>query len=168
MEQVQLKRAPAWRMSEWLNTQAPIHLEAQRGRVVVACAFQMLCPGCVAQAIPQLKAVHQHFASDGVLVVGLHTVFEHHEAMTVAALKAFVHENRIRFPVGVDQPSPGSGSIPQTMAAYGMRGTPTWLLIDRAGNLRRQAFGHIHDLELGAAITRLVLEVEPVSAASNA
>lgn len=167
MKQVQLKKAPAWQMSTWLNTQTLIDLEAQRGRVLVACAFQMLCPGCVTQAIPQLKAVYQHFASDDVLVVGMHTVFEHHEVMTVAALNAFVHENRIRFPVGVDQHAPGSGPIPQTMAAYGMRGTPTWLLIDRAGNLRQQTFGHIGDLELGAAITRLMLEDPPVSAASN-
>lgn len=167
MQQVPLKRAPAWRMSEWLNTQAPIHLEAQRGRVVVACAFQMLCPGCVAQAIPQLKTVNKHFASDDVLVVGMHTVFEHHEVMTADALKAFLYENQIRFPVGVDQPSPGNGSIPQTMAAYGMRGTSTWLLIDRAGNLRQQTFGHIDDLELGAAITRLMLEDPSVSAVSN-
>ena len=64
----------------------PIDLEAQRGRVVVACAFQMLCPGCVSRAIPQMKAmqmkaVHERFAKQGVLVVGLHTVFEHPAAM---------------------------------------------------------------------------------------
>ena len=54
--------APKWRIAEWLNTSAPIRLAEQRGRVVVACAFQMLCPGCVARAIPQLKAVHDEFS----------------------------------------------------------------------------------------------------------
>ncbi|MEW6314543.1 MAG: hypothetical protein AB1513_10980 [Pseudomonadota bacterium] len=33
---------PAWRTSQWLNTPAPIDLAAQRGHVVVACAFQMI------------------------------------------------------------------------------------------------------------------------------
>lgn len=165
MDKVQLGKAPAWRMSEWLNTQRPIDLEAQRGRVVVACAFQMLCPGCVSQALPQLKAVHRHFCPDDVLVVGLHTVFEHHEAMTVTALKAFLHENQILLPVGVDRHPPQGAPVPQTMAAYHMRGTPTWLLIDRAGKLRQQVFGHIDDLELGADITRLVLEPRGLSAA---
>lgn len=150
--------APPWRISEWLNTPAPIDLEAQRGHVVVACAFQMLCPGCVAHAIPQMKAVQELFSPQGVIVVGLHTVFEHHEAMTVGALRAFVHEYGIRFPVGVDMPGDGSGSIPQTMAAYRMQGTPTLLLVDRAGHLRRQFFGHIPDLRLGAEIMRLVAE----------
>jgi len=133
--------APPWRISEWLNTPAPIDLEAQRGHVVVACAFQMLCPGCVAHAIPQMKAVHELFSPYGVVVVGLHTVFEHHEAMTVTALRAFVHEYGIRFPVGVDRPADDGRPIPQTMAAYRMQGTPTLLLIDRAGQLRRQIFG---------------------------
>lgn len=150
--------APPWRISEWLNTPAPIDLEAQRGHVVVACAFQMLCPGCVAHAIPQMKAVHELFGPQGVIVVGLHTVFEHHEAMTVTALRAFVHEYGIRYPVGVDRPADGGGPIPQTMAAYRMQGTPTLLLIDRAGQLRRQIFGHITDLRLGAEIMRLVAE----------
>jgi len=150
--------APPWRTSEWLNTSVPVDLEAQRGHVVVACAFQMLCPGCVAQAIPQMKAVHELFGPQGAVVVGLHTVFEHHEAMTVTALRAFVHEYGIRFPVGVDTPADDGGPIPQTMTAYGMQGTPTLLLIDRAGRLRRQIFGHFPDLRLGAEIMRLVAE----------
>ena len=154
----QLVMAPPWRTSEWLNTSVPINLEVQRGHVVVACAFQMLCPGCVTHAIPQMKALHELFTPYGAVVVGLHTVFEHHEAMTVTALRAFVHEYDIRFPVGVDTPAEDGGPIPQTMAAYRMQGTPTLLLINRAGQLRRQIFGHISDLRLGAEIMRLVAE----------
>lgn len=150
--------APSWRISEWLNTPAPLDLEAQRGRVVVACAFQMLCPGCVSRAIPQLKAAHELFAPLGAVVVGLHTVFEHHEAMTTTALRAFLHEYRVGCPVGVDAPAVDGGPIPQTMAAYRMQGTPTLLLIDRTGRLRRQQFGHLHDLQLGAEIMQLLLE----------
>ncbi len=150
--------APHWRISEWLNTPEPIDLQAQRGRVVVACAFQMLCPGCVSHAIPQLRAVHDLFAPQGVLVAGLHTVFEHHDAMTTTSLRAFLLENRVQFPVGVDLPADDGGPIPRTMQAYRMQGTPTLLLIDRSGRLRRQVFGHMPDLQLGAEISRLVLE----------
>ncbi len=150
--------APEWHIAEWLNTSAPIRLQEQRGRVVVACAFQMLCPGCVARALPQLKAVYELFAPLGALVVGLHTVFEHHEAMTTTSLRAFLHENRIHFPVGVDSPTDDGGAVPKTMQAYKMQGTPTLLLIDHAGRLRRQVFGHISDLELGAEIASIVAE----------
>jgi len=151
--------APPWRISEWLNTTGPLDLEAQRGHVVVACAFQMLCPGCVSQAIPQLKAVHELFAPLGAVVVGLHTVFEHHEAMAKTALRAFLHEYRVRCPVGVDASAKDGGPIPQTMAAYRMQGTPTFLLIDGSGRLRRQIFGHVPDLQLGAEIMQLLSEL---------
>ncbi len=150
--------APEWQIAEWLNASAPIRLEEQRGRVVVVGAFQMLCPGCVAHAIPQLKAVYELFAPQGVVVVGLHTVFEHHEAMTTTSLRAFLHENRIHFPVGVDSPPDDGGMVPRTMQAYQMQGTPTLLLIDHAGRLRRQVFSRISDLELGATIASIVAE----------
>jgi hypothetical protein len=150
--------APQWHISEWLNSPAAIDLEAQRGRIVVACAFQMLCPGCVSHAIPQLKAMHELFTPLGAVVVGLHTVFEHHEAMKPIALRAFLHEYRVRCPVGVDAAANDGGLIPQTMAKYQMQGTPTFLLIDRSGQLRRQIFGHISDLQLGAEIMQLLCE----------
>ena len=146
------KPAPPWQIAEWVNGEPDL-----RGRVVVALAFQMLCPGCATQALPQMQRVRAAFPEDDVAVVGLHTVFEHHEAMTPAALRAFAHEYRYAFPIGVDEPSP-EGGIPATMAAYNMQGTPTLLLIDRQGVLRRQTFGHVPDLQLGAEIMALALE----------
>lgn len=148
--------APEWRVSEWFNTPAPVTLAELRGRVVMVCAFQMLCPGCVSDGLPQAKRVAQLFRPEDVAVIGLHTVFEHHEAMTPVALKAFLHEYRIGFPVGVD--APGEVRLPRTMRAYGMEGTPTTLLIDRQGALRRQVLGHLPDLQLGAEIMALVNE----------
>ncbi|MDA0225757.1 MAG: TlpA disulfide reductase family protein, partial [Proteobacteria bacterium] len=94
-----------------------------------------------------------------VAVIGLHTVFEHHEAMTPVALRAFLHEYRIAFPVGIDAASQDTADpLPRTMRAYGMRGTPTLILIDRNGRLRRHAFGAEDDLAVGAAVASLVAE----------
>jgi peroxiredoxin len=147
--------APEWVIEQWLNTDAPLTLAALRGRVIAAGAFQMLCPGCVSELIPQLRQAHALFKNAEVSVIGLHTVFEHHEAMRPVSLKAFLHENRITFPVAIDQPQV---SIPKTMELYCMQGTPTMLLIDRNGNLRRQTFGHIPDMQLGAEIMALLNE----------
>ena len=144
--------APEWQIAEWVNGEPDL-----TNKVVVALAFQMLCPGCATQALPQMQRVRAAFGEDDVAVVGLHTVFEHHEAMTPASLRAFLHEYRYDFPTGVDEPSP-EGGIPATMAAYNMQGTPTLLLIDRRGVLRRQTFGHVPDLQLGAEIMALALE----------
>lgn len=144
--------------AQWFNAPGPLSLAALRGeqrKVVVVLAFQMLCPGCVSTAIPQMKKVHEAFSPERLAVAGLHTVFEHHEAMPPIALQAFLHEYRVRFPVAVDEPSPGT-SIPKTMAAYEMKGTPTLLVFDREGNLRLNHFGHIDDLALGAVLGELL------------
>src|SRR5690606_29691255 len=118
---------------------------------------QMLCPGCAQSGLPQLLRVHEEFGPAGVAVLGLHTVFEHHAVQGGRApLEVFLSEYRYRFPVGIDQPD-GDG-LPSTMAAYGLEGTPSLLLIDAAGRLRRRVFGHIPDLRLGAEIMALVAE----------
>jgi len=149
--------APAWHISEWLNTESPLSLEALRGRVVVAHAFQMLCPGCVQHGVPQAEKLHRMFSGDQAQVVGLHTVFEHHEVMTPDALRVFLHEFGVTHPIGVDTPVPGD-RIPATMRAYRMQGTPTLMLIDRQGTLRLQHFGRLDDLVVGAEVMRLVME----------
>jgi hypothetical protein len=50
--------------------------------------------------------------------------------------------------------------MPQTMERYRMQGTPTLLLIDRDGRIRHHWFGHLEDLVVGAAIGRLLEEVD--------
>ncbi len=151
--------APAWTTREWFNHDGSLQLAELRGRVVVLHAFQMLCPACIHHGLPQAQRIRATFAEQDVAVIGLHTVFEHHAAMTVVSLRAFLHEYRIRFPVGVDAPGADSNDpMPVTMRAYGLRGTPSLLLIDRNGDLRRHAFGTEDDLTLGAAIAAVIVE----------
>jgi hypothetical protein len=50
------------------------------------------------------------------------------------------------------------------MRAYSMEGTPTFILIDRQGRLRRQTLGHVSDLRLGAEIMALMMEAPPAEA----
>lgn len=143
--------------AEWLNTPHPLRLADLRGRVVAIHAFQMLCPGCVSHGLPQMQRLQRCFAPEDVALIGLHSVFEHHDAMTPTALRAFAHEYRLTFPIAIDRPGQ-PGPLPQTMRALGLRGTPSLLLLDRAGRLRLQHFGALDDLTLGALIGRLLSE----------
>jgi peroxiredoxin len=152
-----LELAPALKVAQWLNTPEPIKLEDLRGRVVVLHAFQMLCPGCVAQGIPQTKRIQAAFPADELAVIGLHTVFEHHAVMNAGALQVFAHEYGLSFPIGIDQP-PVHGHVPLTMQAYGLRGTPSLIVLDREGRIRLNHFGHADDLPLGALLGRLLGE----------
>lgn len=148
------------RVAQWFNTDKPIALDALRGRVVVVHAFQMLCPGCVSQGLPQAMKVHKLFPSSEVVVLGLHTVFEHHDVMGPNALEVFLHEYRIAFPVGVDLAATDH-PVPTTMQAYGLRGTPSLVVIDRSGRVRLNHFGHMDDLRLGALLGTLLSEAAP-------
>ena len=153
------RSAPPWTTCEWFNTGDTMQLADLRGKVVVLHAFQMLCPACVQHGLPQAQRIQATFAPQGVVVIGLHTVFEHHAAMTPVSLRAFLHEYRIAFPVGVDAPNADlRNPIPVTMQAYDMQGTPSLVLIDRNGHLRHHAFGPVDDLALGAAIATLIVE----------
>jgi peroxiredoxin len=156
MSVTEISDAPPLEVERWFNTDDPPTLARLRGRVVVLHAFQMLCPGCVAHALPQAKRLHEIAQRlDGLVVLGLHSVFEHHAAMTPVALEAFLHEYRITFPVAVDRPS-SDGPIPHTMAAYGLRGTPSTIIIDRSGRIARHSFGAEDDLALGLTLGSLL------------
>ena len=152
-----LTMAPELQCTQWFNSPEPVTLASLRGKVVVIEAFQMLCPGCVAHGLPQVQKLRRVFPEEHVAVLGLHTVFEHHAAMTPISLEAFLHEYRIGFPVGVDAHDDPSG-LPLTMQHYDLRGTPSLVLIDRQGRLRHSALGHEPDLALGARIAMLLAE----------
>ncbi|VIO66245.1 Thiol-disulfide oxidoreductase ResA [Bradyrhizobium ivorense] len=143
--------APELAVTRWFNAGEPLTLAALRGRPVLLHAFQMLCPGCVAHGTPQTQRAFELFKHSDLQVIGLHTVFEHHDAMTPVSLEAFIHEYRLTFPIGVDQPGEDT-PIPVTMQRYGMQGTPTIILIGRNGNIVHHGFGQQSDMALGAII----------------
>lgn len=154
------RTAPELQVSQWFNADDAPTLAGLRGKVVVIEAFQMLCPGCVHHGIPQTQRIADHFSGDDVTVLGLHSVFEHHDVMTPEALRVFIDENQLQFPIAVDAPD-GRRGMPLTMRAYAMQGTPTLILIDRLGRLRHQIFGAGSDMTVAAAIATLVAESSP-------
>jgi peroxiredoxin len=158
MPPMSMTAAPELIVSDWLNTARPLSLRDLRGKVVVIEAFQMLCPGCVAHGLPQAAQIARTFAAGAVQVIGLHCVFEHHEAQGGRApLEAFIHEYRWPFPIAIDAPSVGQ-PIPRTMEAYALRGTPSLVIIDAAGVIRHSHFGQVPDMAVGAQIMALVAE----------
>jgi peroxiredoxin len=144
-------------VSKWLNSKDDISLTALRGNVVIIYVFQMLCPACVIHSIPQANKIYQIFHKEKLQVLGLHSVFEHHDAMKEESLKAFIHEFGIKFPVAIDQVGT-KNNIPKTMEKYSMQGTPTMLIYDKFGELKLQRFGHVEDLELGFIIGSILSE----------
>lgn len=150
-------QAPELAVQAWFNSDRPLTLAALRGRVVALVAFQVLCPQSVATAIPQARRIHETFEPGDVAVIGLHATFEHHQAYSVPLVKSFIHEYRLKFPIALDSAN-AAGPIPHTMERYAMRGTPSLVLIDRQGLIRKHAFGMAEDLRIGAEIGALIQE----------
>ena len=149
-----LDSAPELDVSQWFNT-SPLKLADLRGQVVVLHAFQMLCPGCVLHGTPLAQRIHDRFHESGITVIGIHTVFEHHQAMQPVSLQAYLHEFRITMPVAVDRQH-DELQPPATMSAFNMRGTPTMIVIDRNGYIRHHHFGQLDEMALGIEIGQLL------------
>ena len=159
--------APELAVSAWFNVPQPLSLAALRGRPVFLHSFQLLCPGCVSDAIPQVKRIERVFGHTDLQVIGIHTVFEHHAAMSPTTLKAFLHEYRLTSPVAVDL-ADGDSDIPVTMRRYGLRGTPSSVLIGRDGTILHHAFGVEDDLAVGARLAMALAAAPPGNLATGA
>ena len=84
-------------------------------------------------------------------------VSEWDSAITPVSLAAFIHEDRLTFPIGVDAAVEGT-PMPATMGRYGMRGTPTTIIVGRDGAIRHHGFGQEDDMALGAMLASALAE----------
>jgi hypothetical protein len=106
--------APELSVSQWFNTNESLSLEKLRGRPVLIHAFQMLCPGCVAHAIPQAQKAQAIFAETDLQVMGLHTVFEHHDADRAQGVSPRIQDHlscRCRHPFATGRDSHDDGGL---------------------------------------------------------
>lgn len=147
---------PDLSIAAWFNADRALTLASLKGKVVVMAAFQQHCAGSLKHGLPQAARIAAGFSDDEVVVIGLNTPFEQAGTQGKAALDAFVAEQELSFPVALDT-TRGEG-LPETMEAFEIQGTPTVLLFDRQGRLRRHYLGQVDDLRLGAEIMALTIE----------
>ncbi|WP_347360098.1 TlpA family protein disulfide reductase [Rhizobium sp. Leaf383] len=107
----------------------------------------------------QVQCIERVFGHTDLQVIGIHTVFEHHAAMSPVTLEAFLREYRIKHPVGVDL-ADNRSDTPITMKRFALQGTPSSILIGRDGSVMHQQFGVEDELAVGALIaTALPLRI---------
>lgn len=147
---------PELEIARWLNTDANPTLAGLKGKVVVMSVFQMLCPGSVRHALPQAARLAAGFETSEVQVIGLHSVFEEHDKQGPEALSGFLAEQELPFPVAID--ASDARDLPKTFMSYEVQGTPTVLIFDRQGRLRRHYLGQVDDIRIGAEVMALALE----------
>ena len=115
----------------WFNA-APLTLAGLRGKVVLVEFWARECINCI-HVLPHTRELHQRYAGDGLVVIGVHTP-EYEEERDPAALKAAIAQYKIDWPVVADNDY-------KLWNAYGNRYWPALYLIDRDGKLVYSHFG---------------------------
>jgi thiol-disulfide isomerase/thioredoxin len=140
--------APELAGDVWLNS-PPRTLAALRGKVVLVEFWTFACRNC-RNVEPHVRAWHERFAGEGLVVIGVHTPELDHER-DLANVKRHLAEQRVTWPVLVDNGF-------RTWRAYGNRYWPAFYLIDARGRIRHRRFGEGGYAEMEAWIERLLAE----------
>lgn len=98
-----------------------IHLNALKGNLVLLEFWFPGCSGCV-QAISELNLIQNNFSNDGLLVFGVEF-----SKSDDSGLHEYIQEHNIQYPVLYSGYKIARG--------YGVKGAPTFVLIDRSGKV---------------------------------
>lgn len=130
--------APAWKNTSWLNTEHPLSLSELRGRVVLLNFWVFTCYNCT-NTVPSLVDFDRKYRGRGLTLIGIHTpefppyAGEHDKINVEQALRKY----DIAYPNAQDNDS-------KTWDLYGIRFWPSFVLIDKQGNLRYEGHGEFH------------------------
>lgn len=135
---------------EWINS-PPLTLVQLRGRPVLIEFWTFDCINC-RRTLPWLKQMYQRYASEGLVIVSVHTPELAHER-DVQKVRAAVQRLGVDHPVMLDNDF-------SYWDALANRYWPAFYLIDRAGALHSTAIGELHVGEArGDEFERRVREV---------
>lgn len=130
--------APSWRNTSWLNADHPLTLEELRGRVVLLNFWVFTCYNCT-NTVPSLVDFDRKYRDRGLTLIGIHTpefppyAGEHDKGNVERALRQY----GIEYPNAQDNDS-------RTWNLYGIRFWPSFVLIDKRGNVRYEGAGEFH------------------------
>lgn len=126
------KTEPAFRdIDAWINS-PPLSLDALRGKVVLVDFWTFDCVNCL-NTLPHVKAWHEKYKDQGLVVVGVHTpeyAYEKSNANVQAAVK------RLQIPYAVAQDNQYA-----TWNAFDNHFWPALYLIDAQGRVVYSHFG---------------------------
>lgn len=130
--------APGWSNRSWLNTDHPLTLSELKGRVVLLNFWVFTCYNCT-NTVPSLVDFDRKYRQQGLTLIGIHTpefppyAGEHDRGNVERALKKY----GIEYPVAQDNDT-------RTWDLYGIRYWPSFVLIDKRGDIRYEGYGEFH------------------------
>jgi cytochrome oxidase Cu insertion factor (SCO1/SenC/PrrC family) len=135
-----VRPAPAWHNTSWLNTPdgRPLSLESLRGRVVLLNFWTFTCWNCTG-AVPSLVDYDLRYRDQGLTIIGMHDPEfppyggEHDKDNVAKALEKY----HIAYANAQDNDH-------ATWDLYDIQAWPSFVLIDRKGNIRYEGAGEFH------------------------
>ncbi len=88
------EKAPNFGVSEWVQG-APTNFDQEKDHVVLLEVFQVNCPGCFMNAIPEAINIYNKYKDEGVRVLGLATAFEDFDKNTLDNLKMLAETGEV-------------------------------------------------------------------------
>ena len=144
--------APEIANDTWINSDAPLTLASQRGKVVLMEFWTFGCINCQ-RVTPYIKQWHTDYAGDDFQVITIHYPEFGYEKEYDNVVQATV-DNGITYPVALDNDG-------RTWRAFRQRYWPTTYLIDKDGDIRYKHIGEFSEqsaAEAEAAIEALLPE----------
>jgi thiol-disulfide isomerase/thioredoxin len=132
----------------WLNS-PQLTAQQLKGKVVLVDFWTYSCINCI-RTIPEVKALYERYAKDGLVVVGVHTpefAFERDQANVRKAIADF----GITYPVAVDNDY-------AVWRAFSNSYWPAHYLADAKGRIRYHHYGEGGAAQTEAAIRALLAE----------
>ena len=133
-------------ITDWINS-PPTTLAALRGKVVLVHFWTFGCINCI-HVQPYVKAWYDTYATDGFVVIGVHTPELSFER-EIANVRDAVAQEGVRFPVAFDPDY-------ATWNAYRNSYWPAFYFVDKAGRIRHVHFGE-GDYDGSEAVIRELL-----------
>lgn len=139
----------------WLNGR-PLGAADLEGKVVLVDFWTYSCINCI-RAIPHIRALHDRYAKDGLVVIGVHSpefAFERDPDNVARAIR----DQEIGYPVALDNNL-------AIWRAFKNRYWPATYIADAKGRIRYHHFGEGGEAQTEAAVRKLLAEAgRPVGA----
>ena len=82
-------KAPNLEVSSWVQGK-PTNIDKEKGNVVLVEVFQVNCPGCFLNGIPEAIDIHKKYKDRGLTVLGMATAFEDFDKNNLQNLEKLV------------------------------------------------------------------------------
>lgn len=155
------QKLPELKAVDWIGME-PARFSELRGKVILIDFWAPWCGPC-RMTFPELRKLNETYKDKGLVIIGVTRYFENVDGKKLSRaeeknyLSDFKKKNELPYGFAV-------GDSDEDISNYGVFGIPTWVLVDRAGNVR--AIGNGGGPAAGALdkmVGKLVAEKAPAA-----